>query len=100
MDMLKVASPMFCAENVDDRWIAIFLRDSENVETPCRGTILREIPMFFWDSNLFTHFFSLCSRGEGEVSGTSFLASHNMAHMELLLFDNSFDAKLVVINPF
>lgn len=50
---------------------------------------------------IYVSFFSpLCSQGEGDVSGTSFLAFYNMAHMELFLFDNSFDAKLVMINLF
>lgn len=58
MDMLKLTSSMFHGENMDYRWIPLFFRDSDNVDPTYRGMVIKEIHMFFWDSNLFAYFFS------------------------------------------
>ena len=101
IDMLKMASPMFYSENKDYRWILILLRDSDSVEPTSGGMILKDSTCSFKTQiYLCFLFFPVYSQGEGDVNGTSFLAFYNMAHMELFLFDNSFDAKLVMINLF
>lgn len=59
MDMFKVASSVFCGENMDYRGILMLLWDTDNVDPTHQGRILKEIHMFFWDSNLLTYSFPL-----------------------------------------